>query len=58
MAKKRISVQNQLAQFFSDVLERRDQLQSKALGDRETTTDPSGQKKPAQRLHLIGLNQL
>ena len=58
-----LSDQNQLAQFFSDVLARRDQLEAKSLGGGRTTTvgansDPCGQNKPAQRLHLIGLNQL
>ena len=58
-----LSDQNQLAQFFNDVLARRDQLQAQALGGGEHTTvgansDLTGQNKPAQGLHPNGLNQL
>ena len=54
---------NQLVQFFKEVLERRDRLDKDACGGGADTTvganpGPPDQDKPAQGLSPIGLNQL
>ena len=58
-----LSDQNQLSEFFSEVLARRDQLQAQAFGGGDHTTvaansDLSDQSKPAQGVYHNGLNQL